>query len=301
MSRTEARLPNIRRALLTWADLNLREYPWRCEGIGSYRLLVAELLLKRTTATAAARIYDPFIAKYPSVDRLALATEDELAQVLMPIGLSRQRARSIRQLALALAQQHNGIPTTMDQLRSLPGIGEYTAQAVLSFGHGIPVAVVDGNVERVIGRVFQGILDSSSDRKTVLKIAADLLPRKYHRSFNFALLDLGALVCRPARPRCNECPLQKLCDYAVVPPISRTHSALRAIRHERGLSLMGLANKAGVSKLTIVNIEAGRVAPRTQTLRKIAHAMGVPLSEIYGDVERPSEDNQDANGGSSLS
>ena len=286
MSERKARLQSIRRALLSWADVHLREYPWRRDGISAYNLLVAELLLKRTTSTAAARIYDLFIARYPSVGRLALATKDELEQMLVPIGLSRQRARSIRQLALALADQHNDIPSTMDQLLALPGIGEYTAQAVLSFGYGVPVAVVDGNVERVIGRAFQGMLDSCSGRTAIREIASNLLPRTHHRSFNFALIDLGTLVCRPARPRCKECPLENLCDYAVAPTRAGSDSKLRAVRQAQGHSLLALADRAGVSKLTIVNIEAGRVIPRTQTLRKIAHAMSVPMSEIQDDAPK---------------
>ena len=283
MSGRETRLSPLRKALLSWAELHLREYPWRRAATSVYDLLVAELLLKRTTATAAARSYGPFISKYPSIGHLALAGEDELAQVLVPIGLSRQRARSIRRLAATLEFHRNGIPSTMNELCALPGIGEYTAQAVLSFGHGVPVAVIDGNVERVIGRVFQGFLGSNPDRTAIRGIATALLPRKHHRRFNFALLDLGALVCRPAKPRCQNCPLQKLCDYAVAPPSNRPHSALRIARQAGGFSLLELANKAGVSKLTIVNIEAGRVVARTQTLRKLAHAMGVPMSEIGQD------------------
>ena len=256
-----------------------------------YKLLMAELLLKRTTATAVARAYGPFVHRYPTVDHLVLASEGELAQVLEPIGLSRQRARAIRKLALLLAEQCDGVPNTIEQLRALPGIGDYTAQAVLSFGYGVPVAVVDGNVERVIRRVFQGTIDSNLGRAVVQNIAVDLLPWKCHRSFNFAILDLGALICRPARPRCHECPLKSQCDYVQEPTRVRINAPLRTARQAQGLSLSRLASKAGVTKLTIVNIEAGRTLPRMETLQKIAHAMGVSVEEIQGGERHPTRAN----------
>ena len=265
---------------MSWARLHVREFPWRHLKTSVFNLLMAELLLKRTTVTAAARIYGPFVSKYPSITDLAVATEDELARLLAPIGLSCQRARSIRKLALVLESQVNGIPSTMNELRALPGIGEYTAQAVMSFGHGVPVAIVDGNVERVIGRVFQTLLKSSSDGNTIRRIASDLLPKEHHRSFNFALIDLGSVVCRPANPRCKDCPLQDLCDYAWAPAGRKTNSSLKNTRQARGYSLTRLANMAGVSKNTVINIEAGRVVPRRTTLKKLAHAMGAPISQL---------------------
>ena len=276
----EAQRQSFRRAMLTWAKSNLRAYPWRQKGINPYRLLIAEMLLKRTTAKAAARAYGPFLKRYPTIGQLALASEDELAQVLEPIGLSRQRSRAIRELALFLAEQCIGVPNTIDQLRSIPGIGDYTAHAILSFGFDISVAVVDGNVERVIRRVFQDSVGSYIGRTAVQEISDALLPWKCHKSFNFAMLDLGALVCRPARPQCHECPLNGQCDYAQNPSKAQVESPLRAARQAQGLSLSRLAIEAGVSKLTIVNIEAGRSLPRLGTLQKIAQAMDVPMNVI---------------------
>ena len=156
---------NFCQALLSWAKSNLRDYPWRASGVSPYNILVAELLLKRTTATAAARAYTPFLEKYHSAQRLALATEKELSLALKPIGLSRQRAKAIHRLAQVLVQRFEGVPNTFEQLCELPGVGDYAARAILSFGHSMPMAVVDGNVERVIRRAFQDDVGSSGSRK----------------------------------------------------------------------------------------------------------------------------------------
>ena len=275
-----ARRDKFRRALFTWAESNLRDFPWRHLGISTYGILVAELLLKRTTATAAARLYGSFIEKYPSIGELALASEDQLVEALEPIGLSKQRARAIQQLALALTQCHEGLPTSLDLLRALPSIGDYAARAILSFGYDVPMAVVDSNVERVIGRAFYYQPGLVKNRKAIQKTVDALLPRKRHRDFNFALLDLGSLICRPAKPLCSKCPLRRQCDYALQPASVRCDSPLRRIRKEKGFSLLDLASKAGVSKLTVINIEAGRAMPRPETLTKIANAMGVSIESI---------------------
>ena len=270
----------FRRTLLTWAKLNQRDYPWRRSGTSVYHLLVAELLLKRTTATAAARAYGPFIAKFPTVNLLALASEDEIAQLLKPIGLSRQRSRAIRTLATALVEHYDGVPTTLKELCALPGIGDYAARAILSFGYGVPVAVVDGNVQRVIARVFQGDLGPGTPRGEFQSIADALLPQRRHRDYNFALLDLGSLICRPAKPKCGQCPFQRQCNYVLEPIPTGVNASLKAARQEQGLSLASLATKAGVSKLTIINIEAGRTVPKAETLAKISRAIGKEVSYI---------------------
>lgn len=285
VSMSKTRQHKFRQAVLAWAEWNLRDYPWRRPPTSSYDVLVAELLLKRTTATAAARAYGSFVEKYPTVDRLVLASEVELTHLLEPIGLSRQRARAIKQLAQVLVLEYKGrVPGNMQQLNVLPGIGDYASRAIMSFGHGMPVAVVDSNVERVLRRVFGNHLVATSDRTTLQRIADDLLPRKQHRDFNFALLDLGSLICRPARPLCDNCPIRRQCDYALGVPHVRPCTLLRNVRQANGIPLSELAKKAGVSKLTIVNIEARRITPRVETLTKIAKALGVSVQEIKDDA-----------------
>ena len=273
-------------AVLRWAESNMRPYPWRNKCRSPYEIMVAELLLKRTTAAAAARTYEPFLEKYPSVNSLAQATEEELAQDFKSVGLYAQRAKAVSKLAQHLTEQEAGsIPSTLDRLSKVPGLGAYSTRAVLSFGYGKPAAVVDANVVRVLTRVFQKDLPEHPSANFLQNLADAILPEKSHREFNFALLDLGALVCRYVKPRCDQCPLVNICDYANLKqgpaetnkPLT---SRVRQTRMEKNLSLVKLARKAKVSKLTIINIEAGRTSPRPETIRKLADALGICPNEL---------------------
>ena len=273
-------------AVLRWAESNMRQYPWRNKWRGPYEIMVAELLLKRTTAAAAARTYEAFLEKYSDVNSLAQATEEELAQDFKSVGLYTQRAKTVVKLARYLIEQEAGsIPSTLDRLSRVPGLGSYSTRAVLSFGYGKPAAVVDANVVRVLTRVFRKDLPVHPNATILQKLADHILPIKAHREFNFALLDLGALVCRYVKPRCNVCPLVNICDYvnhqqAVQEEDMSFASRIRQVRMERNISLVKLSDKAKVSKLTIINIEAGRTNPRPDTIRKLADALGVCLEEL---------------------
>lgn len=280
MSISRSRRLRVRHRLLAWAAEYLRDFPWRQSVTSPYGVLIAELLLKRTTATAAARAYGPFLERYPTPRHLALSSQGELAHTLGPLGLSSQRAVAVKKLAQALTERQGLIPSTLATLRALPGLGDYSARAIMSFGHDIPVAVVDGNVERVIRRVFQHSISAGTSRPTFQAIADTLLPRKHHRNFNFAMLDLGSLVCRPSRPLCHICPLQRVCDYAKSPAANTDATALRTVRKAKGMSLAKLAALADTSKLTIINIEARRTTPRAETVKKLADALGVSASEL---------------------
>ena len=266
--------------LLAWSKRHRRHYPWRRPGVSAYQVLLAELVLKRTTAAAAARAYGPFLKKYPTIDRLAIASEEDLARSFEPIGLSRQRASSVRRLAQALVTLPNGVPTNLSGLLALPSIGEYSARAILSFGHRVPVGLVDGNVARIFRRVFQNHLTSGNNQIGLQDMADLLVPPLKHREFNFALIDLGSSVCRPTKPLCHECPFKNHCDYAMSLQKLKPVQPLRAVRQSLGLSLVNLAKMAGVSKLTIVNIEAGRTKARPDTLVKLAQAMDVCPTHI---------------------
>lgn len=281
-------------ALLAWAALHGRDYAWRWPERTPYGILVAEILLKRTTACAAARIYEGFLGQFPSVEALAAASEDELAQAFAPVGLQWQRARAVRRLARYLVTEESGeIPCDLDRLLKVPGLGQYSARAILTFGYGVPAAVVDANVARVLSRVFQRSLTEKPGRMELQRLADKLLPEKDHRRYNFALLDLGALVCRYAGPRCTECPLQTICDYFQSIKLTERKElregrsaywvpmvGLHSTRTRKGFSLVRLAQKARVSKLTIINIEAGRTTPRLKTLRKLADALGVRPEDL---------------------
>ena len=278
--------------MLKWADKNFSAFPWR-QGESPYEILVAEVLLKRTTATAAARVYDDFLLKFPSPQDIVSARDDELVEALSSVGLQRQRARSLKHLADWLLSKHDGgIPSDLEDLLKVPGLGDYSATAILSFGHGVRAAVLDANVERILLRVFGNTLPPRPSWTLLSVVAQSLLPKDGHREYNYGLLDLGRLICRYADPRCGECPLASVCDF-VRSSRERTHqvvegkvvvlpSRLRTIRRDRGLSLKRLAEAAEVSKLTVIRIETGRTSPRRETLEKLAQALSVHLEDLLG-------------------
>lgn len=279
---------------LNWTLSHLRDYPWREPSRTPYEVLVAEVLLKRTTATAAARVYDAFIHRFPSIQTINNASEEQLASALSKVGLQRQRAKAIKALARYLTEeQGSNIPSDLDHLLGIPGLGEYSARAVLSFGFGIPVAVVDANVERILSRVFQNVLPQRPPGRLLQELADSLLPRESHMKHNLGLLDLGALVCRYVDLLCLECPLGYICDYyewnkarLINEEPGKYETAvgmkLRNVRKEKGIGLAKLAQLAKVSKLTIIRIESGKTSPRPETIAKLAAALGAPIDELTG-------------------
>ena len=231
--------------------------------------------------------------QFPSVERLASATEKELAQAFSGVGLQWQRAKATKKLADYLVKEEDGrIPCDLESLLAVPGLGEYSARAVLSFGCDKPVAVVDVNVERVYSRVFQNTLPKRPTRNFFQSFADQLLPADQHREYNFGLLDLGGLICRYVDPLCGQCPLNGVCDYySSRGPIRirerpaeyitfGSGSKIRELRKEKGIGLVRLAQTSGVSKLTIIKAEAGRTQPTRRTLEKLAGALGVDVETL---------------------
>ncbi len=285
----------VRDLILEWAAAHLRDYPWRDETRSAYDVLVAEVLLKRTTATAAARVYEDFIHQFPSPQSLADAPVADIATALSRVGLQRQRARSFKALADHLTAVEAGrVPGSLSRLLEVPGLGPYSARAVLSFGHGVPAAIMDTNVERLLHRIFLATLPERPSQHILQELADQLLPTNDHRDYNLALLDLGAVVCRYVEPRCGECPLHSVCNYyqqysaglvRELPGRYQTVTSinLKRIRSEKGMSLQSLATAAGISKLTVIRVESGKSAPNSRTLDKLANALQVDVSNLTGD------------------
>ena len=255
-------------------------------GSTPYQILIAELLLKRTTAIAVSRLYTSFLHKYPTLRELATTSEDELIKDLVPVGLYVQRAKSMARLSQYLDEHEAGtVPASLERLKMVPGLGDYSARAILSFGHRVPAAVADANVARILHRVFQTVMPRRSSQRLLQSVADSLLPESDHQMFNFGLLDIGALVCRYVNPKCDACPLRGLCDYAsggskLQDGVATSTSHLRQMRLSRSVSLVKLAQAARVAKSTIINMEAGRTHPRPDTIRKLATALLVRPDEI---------------------
>ena len=208
-------IPDVRHALLVWAADHRRAFPWREKAVSAYEVLVAEVLLKRTTARAAARVFPTFICQFPDIECVRQAPLEQLEAALQPVGLYRQRAKGFKELAEHLTVEHDGhVPGSLPDLLKVPHLGPYSARAIMSFGHGMPAAIVDSNVQRVLGRLYRcrlGEVPSVADTQVLADLVLD---PEHHQAFNWALLDLGATVCRYDVPRCSSCPLAGSCDFA---------------------------------------------------------------------------------------
>ena len=205
----------FQQALLEWAKSNLREFPWR-KNRTPYRVLVAEVILRRTTSKAASRVYEEFLKRWPDVRSLASADIRELEEFLKAIGYHKQRAKILKSMANFIVSEYGGrIPNDIKLLLRIPHVGFYIAGAILSLGYGTPAPMVDSNVQRILTRVFKRHLPEKPPLRLLLSLARELLPEDRHEIFNLALLDLGALICRYDRPRCEKCPLAPLCDTAI--------------------------------------------------------------------------------------
>lgn len=212
MNKTPQQKVFVRR-LLPWARTNYRHFEWR-NNRDPYRVFVAETLLRRTTSKAADRIFCEFIEKYPSIRDLARTDPEVLAEDIRPIGLYQQRSKGLIQAACFLDQYYDGkFPVTLDELLDVPHIGEYAARCILSFGMGIPVPIVDSNVQRVISRVFEDTVGPRPSVGLVTKVLSEMVPKKSHVEFNYGLIDFGSLVCTYRSCGGIECPMRPICDY----------------------------------------------------------------------------------------
>ena len=199
-------LVHVRRALLRWYDEHRRDLPWR-ETRDPYRIWLSEIMLQQTRVAAVLDHYRIFLERFPNVQALAAASEDAVLAAWSGLGYYR-RARMLHQAAQQIAKQHGGcFPQNSEAWLALPGIGRYTAAAIASIAFAEPVAVVDGNVERVLER-FVGI---NLTTPHIWQNAQALLANSRPGDFNQAMMELGATVCVPREPRCPMCPVRKWC------------------------------------------------------------------------------------------
>lgn len=199
--------------LLTWFDRHRRDLPWR-QTRDPYRVWLSEVMLQQTRIETALPYYLRFLEKFPTLDDLARATVEEVLALWSGLGYYR-RARQLH-AAARQAVARGGLPRTVEELQELPGIGAYTAAAVASIAFGVSAPVLDGNVERVLSRWLALELDPKSReaRERMLAAAAGLLDPDRPGDSNQALMELGATVCSPRRPRCLLCPIASGCRAA---------------------------------------------------------------------------------------
>jgi A/G-specific adenine glycosylase len=204
----------FRAALRAWFDKNGKDYPWR-RTRQPYAVLVSEVMLQQTQiATVLGRgFYTRFLERFPDVASLAAAEDDPLLKAWEGLGYYR-RARLLRESARAVIARHGGeFPSDPAALLALPGIGRYTAGALLSFAFEIPAPLVDGNVARVLTRLFDHAapIDAGPTLKWLWDIAGQLLDPDHPRAYNSALMELGQTHCRPGLPDCLACPVAAFC------------------------------------------------------------------------------------------
>jgi A/G-specific adenine glycosylase len=193
-------------ALLRWYDGNRRDLPWR-RTRDPYRIWLSEIMLQQTRVAAVLEHYRLFLQRFPTVRVLAAASESSVLAAWSGLGYYR-RARMLRRCAQQIVEEHRGrFPKDCENLQALPGIGRYTAAAIASIAFAEPVAVVDGNVERVLQRLAGSRLTS----KQTWQRAQSLLTESRPGDFNQAMMELGATVCTPRQPKCAACPVRKWC------------------------------------------------------------------------------------------
>ena len=201
------------RRLLDWAEQHLRDYPWRIT-TNPYSILVAEFLLQRTDADTVVPIYKAFLTRYPTVSELAIAPIEDIAKLLQPLGLF-FRAERLSETAKIIREKYKGeIPQEETELLKLPGIGKYTARAILSQAFNRPAAVLDTNVARILERFF-GIQGGrvKSRCKILWSTAETIAPDTEVGHWNLTLLDFGALTCTARKPKCSVCPVSAKCNW----------------------------------------------------------------------------------------
>lgn len=206
----------LAKKILRWYARHQRDLPWR-KTKNPYAIWISEIMLQQTQVQTVVPYYHRFLARYPSVKSLAAANPDEILKLWENLGYY-ARARHLHASAMEIVDRLQGaIPKTEKELLRLPGIGSYTAAAIASIAYGERVPAVDGNVRRVLCRVFaiRKPLEQVRTQERIRRLAEELVPSKDPGPFNQALMDLGATVCTPREPSCVTCPVRDLCLAAI--------------------------------------------------------------------------------------
>ena len=200
------------KGLTGWYKQNKRDLPWRQEK-DAYKIWLSEIILQQTQVAQGLSYYLKFTFKYPTVQSLAKAPEDAVLRLWQGLGYY-SRARNLHFAAKSIVSANKGqFPVTYDEIRALKGVGDYTAAAIASFAYDLPYAVVDGNVYRVLSRVFgmYSPIDSHAAKKEFQVVASQLLDKKDPATYNQAIMEFGSQFCKPNNPDCENCVLKDKC------------------------------------------------------------------------------------------
>lgn len=211
------RREEIARRLVEWYKEKGRMFPWRMKGLRPYEILIAEMMLQRTRAEMVMKAYSGFLRRYPDPQSLAIESIENIALALKPLGLYKRRAKWMKTAAEMLLKKYDGkVPDEPAALAELPGLGMYNVNAILCFAYNKPVPLIDINVARVLGRVAS--IDVQGDlrkNKNLHNLAAKLVPETGFKEFNWALVDMGAIICTPKDPKHDECPIAHVCNFVL--------------------------------------------------------------------------------------
>lgn len=211
-----SKISAIRRLLLNWFRKNKRDLPWR-KTSDPYAIWLSEIMLQQTRVETVISYYERFLKRFPTVNDLARAKEDDVLKLWEGLGYY-SRAINLRKAAVLVARELGGVfPQTADELQTLPGVGRYTAGAIASIAFGVQAPVLDGNVKRILARLYavDGRIDRSETLNRLWQIAEELVPPRSPGDFNQGMMELGARICLPKRPACEECPIKRECAAKV--------------------------------------------------------------------------------------
>jgi A/G-specific adenine glycosylase len=219
--------------LIGWYDLHRRDLPWRHHAHDPYRVWLSEIMLQQTTVAAVTPYFEHFIARWPTVAAFAMAEDEDVMQAWAGLGYY-ARARNMLSCARTIVADHGGrFPDTEAGLRALPGIGLYTAAAIAAIAFARRAVVVDGNIERVVARLFAVETPLPSAKRALYALTDSLTPDSRAGDFAQGMMDLGSTICTPRSPSCLICPLQRECRAAANHPASYPRRRPKAPRVAR--------------------------------------------------------------------
>jgi len=199
--------------IIKWYEKKGRDFPWR-NTESPYHILLAEMMLQKTSATQVLPIYQKMLERWPTPEDMVEVDVEKIADAIYPLGLQNVRSKRFKRLAERLVKDYEGqVPQTEGELTSLPGVGYYISSAVRCIAFGKPIPMLDANAGRLFGRYYFGEkLYSEVDDKIRDKVT-DIFPEDRAKEFNLGVIDMGALVCKQTHPVCKDCPLGKDCRY----------------------------------------------------------------------------------------
>ena len=269
----------VTEALLRWYDENAREMPWR--GIRDpYGIWVSEVMLQQTRVDTVRDYYPRFMERFPTLKDLAGAGEEEVLKMWEGLGYY-SRARNLQAGARQVMEEYGGrMPETPAELRKIRGIGPYTSCSVASIAFGVPVPAVDGNVIRVICRLYNlaGDPTEAGNRAEIEALARELVPEDRAGDHNQAVMDLGATVCVPGTPGCDRCPLREMCE------------GRRAGTAERLPNLPGKKPPREIEYDVVILRSGGRVLLRRREEKMLRGLWCFPMTEGHRSPEKLADD-----------